>query len=154
MSSRVEDLEPITREMCRAFMDEVLTAGHLIRVTWTLRTNDEQAHLYAKGRDIPGEPCHHGDGKRAVGTCAQHPLGATATNARPGESPHNEVVGGRAAAFDICFAGLDPYAESHPWEAVGAIGKACGLVWGGDFVHLKDRPHFERPDWRDVRGAV
>ena len=128
MSSRVEDLEPITREMCLAFLDDVKDSGHNIRVTHTLRTMDEQAHLYAKGRTLGG---------------------SIVTNAKPGDSPHNW-----GCAFDICFAGLEPFSDQHPWQGVGAIGKSCGLVWGGDFKSIVDRPHFERPDWRVVREAA
>ena len=130
MSARIDDLEPATREMCRRFMDAARDAGHDIRVTHTLRTLDEQAHLYAQGRTLPG---------RIV------------TNAEPGQSPHN-----CGAAFDICFAGAVPFPpETDPrWLALGQLGEGLGLSWGGPngkgdrFTF--DRPHFERPDWRTL----
>lgn len=128
MSSRLEDLEPITRSLCYRFLSAATAAGHAIRVTHTLRTMDEQAHLFAKGRTLPGH---------------------VVTMAGPGSSPHNW-----GAAFDICFAGDDPFGESHPWEAVGLLGEGVGLTWGGRFHSMKDRPHFERKDWRTLRSSA
>jgi peptidoglycan L-alanyl-D-glutamate endopeptidase CwlK len=33
------------------------------------------------------------------------------------------------------------------FEKVGAIGKKLGLEWGGGWTSIKDRPHFQLPDW-------
>lgn len=157
MSSRLEDLEPWTRDRAERLIRGMAAIGEPIRITHTLRTNDEQAHLYAKGRTMPGEPCHHSDGVRAVGHCAQHPLGATVTRAEPGESPHNEVVDGRAAGFDVCFVNDGPYPDPQTpegearWQTLGEMGERLGLNWGGPrgvgdrFTF--DRPHFQHPDW-------
>ncbi len=138
MSARIEDLEPVTREMCRAFLDECADRGiPEVRVTHTLRTMDEQLHLYAKGRKRTPNGWVVVEPKQVV------------TRARPGESPHNH-----GAAFDICFVGHDPYPEDEPlWESVGLVGEMCGLVWGGRWKGLVDRPHFERKDWRTLRGG-
>jgi peptidoglycan L-alanyl-D-glutamate endopeptidase CwlK len=134
MSARIEDLEPVTRGLCEAFMADTADAGIALRVTHTLRTLDEQARLYAQGRTLPG------------------PI---VTKAKPGASPHNFGM-----AFDICFSGKTPYPkETDPrWSVIGKIGEAIGLSWGGPngkgdrFTF--DRPHFERRDWKAVRGAV
>src|SRR5690242_2324462 len=128
MSSRVDDLEPITREMCLAFLDDVKDAGLDVRVTQTLRTMDQQAALYAQGRTLPG------------------PI---VTKAMPGQSAHSW-----GCAFDVCFGGPEPFSDKHPWAQIGAIGKSVGLAWGGDFKSITDRPHFERPDWRTVAEAA
>lgn len=134
MSAKVEDLEPVTREMCLAFLADCESAGILVRVTHTFRTMDEQAHLYAKGRTLPGP---------------------VVTMAKPGESPHNWRM-----AFDVCQAGGDPYPNPNKgvgrdwWLQVGRMGRMVGLRWGGDFKSIQDYPHFERPDWRLAKGAV
>lgn len=128
MSQRIEDLEPVTRAMCEKFLAGAAELGHAIRVTHTLRTMDEQAHLYAQGRTLPG--------KRV-------------TNAKPGQSAHNYGM-----AFDICFIGKYPYPpEDDPrWLQLGLFGESLGLSWGGpngkgdNFTF--DRPHFERDGWR------
>lgn len=132
MSARVEDLEPVTRALCEAFLADCASAGLQVRVTHTLRTMEEQAHLYAKGRQAGG---------------------VIVTYAKPGDSAHNW-----GAAFDICFRGRTleecyPLASDPRWEQVGHIGRVLGLVWGGDWVSFKDRPHFERKDWRSLRDA-
>lgn len=130
MSSRLEDLEPVTLDLCNKFLTACAQAAIGVRVTHTLRTMEEQAHLYAKGRTVPGQ---------------------VVTKARPGQSPHNFGM-----AFDICFKPGDPYPnETSPlWEQVGAIGEGVGLAWGGRWRNFRDRPHFERPDWRVVSGRL
>jgi peptidoglycan L-alanyl-D-glutamate endopeptidase CwlK len=126
MSSRLDDLEPVTQQMCVKFLDAAAAAGHSIRVTHTLRTMDEQAKLYAQGRTLPG------------------PI---VTKAKPGQSAHNYGM-----AFDICFVGKVPYPpETDPrWLALGQLGESLGLVWGGRFKSFKDLPHFERANWREA----
>lgn len=115
MSSRLEDLDPDVRVKAETLVTAAAAAGFAIRITHTLRTWDEQAHLYAKGRTMPG---------------------AVVTNAKPGYSWHNF---GRA--FDVCFAGPKPYVG--PWEKLGLLGESIGLEWGGRFRSFKDMPHFQ-----------
>lgn len=160
MSNRTDDLEPQTRAMCLQLLHDAEDLGHDLGLSWTLRTDAEQNHMHAKGRTLAGEPCHHSDGRRPVGTCAQHPLGATVTRAKAGQSPHNEIVDGKACAFDIYFKGAVAYPpESDPrWAELGALGESLGLSWGGPrgkgdrFTF--DRPHFEHPKWKEMRATV
>ena len=138
MSSRISDLEPETRNLCQLFLAECEERMFPpLRVTHTLRTMDEQMHLWAKGRRRTPEGWEVVDKSAVV------------TKARPGQSAHNY-----GAAFDICFAGHDPYPDDERlWETVGLIGEGCGLVWGGRWKSLVDRPHFEHPQWRSL-GVV
>ena len=135
MSSRPEDLEPATRAMHDAFKREC--ERRLLpptRTTHTLRTWDEQLHLYAKGRKRTAEGWVVVDRTQVV------------TRAQPGQSAHNY-----GAAFDICVVGHDPYPEDPElWNAYGAAGEAVGLVWGGRWRNMVDRPHFENPKWRGL----
>ena len=103
LRARIEDLEPITRALCEAFLAECGLRGYGIRVTHTLRTMDEQAKLYAQGRTLPGD---------------------VVTRAKPGQSPHNYGL-----AFDICFAGADPYpdAEDPRWKLLGVMGEEAEI---------------------------
>ena len=139
MSGRVEDLEPATRALYHAFAAECERRMlHPFRVTHTLRTLDEQLHLYAKGR------------KQTDAGWVVVDRRAIVTRAKPGDSPHNY-----GAAFDICFLGKVPYPDDEQlWEAIGITGEACGLVWGGRWKSLVDKPHFESPSWRDLRGKA
>lgn len=136
MSDKVADLEPVTMAMCREFLaDCEARMFPPLRVTHTLRSMAEQLHLYAKGRKQTDNGWVVVDKKAIV------------TRAKPGDSPHNY-----GAAFDICFLGKVPYPDDEQlWEAVGITGEMCGLVWGGRFKSIVDKPHFERKDWRDLR---
>ena len=136
VSARIADLEPATRQLCDAFIHQCHLLGIEVAICQTLRTRDEQELLYAKGRTRPGEPCHHRDGARPVGSCSVHPLGATVTQVHYGW--HNA---GRA--FDFLF--VNPgggRSWEGSWEAAGAVGEVLGMVWGGRW-RVPDRPHLE-----------
>ena len=119
--ARLRGLEPETARRARALL--VAAAAELGRfaVTSGRRTFEEQTALYAQGRTAPG------------------PI---VTYAPPGTSLHES---GRA--FDL--APLDrhgkPYWPETPalWSALGKLGEAQGLRWGGRW-QVPDRPHFER----------
>ena len=111
--------------------------GKQMRACQGLRTWEEQAALYAKGRTTPGPKV---------------------TNAPPGESAHNFGL-----AVDCCFTGGDPWLDLDKdskflWEEYGKFTRAHGLVWGGDFKSICDRPHGELiygmsfSDLRDLYG--
>ena len=122
-SRRLEDLHPRVRAMCEAHLAACRAAGIDIIVTSTLRTMEEQAALYAQGRSTPG---------RKV------------TNAKPGQSFHNYGL-----AYDVVplRAGKPVWGTIGPdlalWQRVGALGKAQGLEWAGDWVRFKEFPHFQ-----------
>ena len=139
MSQRLEDLEPATAAMCRAFLAECEERMlPPLRVTHTLRTMDEQMHLYAKGRIRTASGWEVVDPKAVV------------TKAAPGQSPHNY-----GAAFDVAFRSHDPYPQDERlWEAVGLVGEMVGLAWGGRWKGFTDRPHFEHPQWRSLKRGV
>jgi len=93
--------------------------GMIVDVHQGLRSYATQQKLYNQGRTTPG--------KRV-------------TRARPGQSWHNFGL-----AVDIVFKdnGRWSWAEKHPWERLGVLGKQAGFVWGGDFRSITDRPHFQ-----------
>jgi len=126
---RVALLHAPFQALARAFLAECEKAGYRLRVTYGLRTLDEQAALYAQGRTAPG---------------------SIVTQAKAGSSPHNY-----AAALDVVF--LDAKGQPDwkgPWEKIGVIGEKLGLVWGGHFKTIVDRPHFEWAHWRDLRAKA
>lgn len=126
-SKSIDDLQPIVRDQAKVFLTLAAQRGSPVKITQTLRTWDEQAALYAQGRTRPG---------------------AVVTKARPGSSMHNFGL-----AFDVAFAGPDPYLDAlakkdasaarAAWEKIGALGEECGLAWGGRWKSFQDRPHFE-----------
>lgn len=96
-------------------------AGQPIQVVQGLRSWAQQAALYAKGRTQPGD---------------------IVTNAPAGHSWHEFGM-----AIDVCpeslltTPGWEP--NSPIWPDLGSKGKSLGLMWGGDFIHIPDRPHFQ-----------
>ena len=96
-----------------------------VLVYCTLRSNAEQAALWAQGRSAPG---------RIV------------TNCRPGMSLHNPDAQGKAWAFDAVplFGGKAAWADAGALLAMGECGEAAGLQWAGRWVgDLRERVHFQ-----------
>lgn len=111
----------------RKLTNELLTAcerkGIPIRITQGYRSKAEQDALYAQGRTKPGNKV---------------------TNARGGYSMHNWGV-----AIDYCRNdGKAPFDDSDGFfTKVGKVGMSLGLEWGGQWRSIKDKPHFQLPDW-------
>lgn len=116
-SRKIEDLHPKFQPLARRFLDECQNAGHRLIITCGYRSIAEQDDLYAQGRTRPG--------KRV--TCA-----------RGGQSWHNYGL-----AIDVVFIRDGKADWDGPWEEIGRIGESLGLIWGGRFKRLVDRPHFE-----------
>lgn len=118
-----------------AFLLACARQGLALRITEARRSNDRQAWLYSIGR----KNSHPQTGSEVI-----------LTKAPAGSSNHET---GRA--FDVApmrpsklgtpdFAPQTWY-DTPFWSQIAAIGKQCGLVWGGDIPGLHDRPHFELP---------
>lgn len=125
MGDKISTLDPDVQELALSLLQECARKGLMLTVTQGRRTWQEQAQLYAQGRTVSG--------KRV-------------TNAQPGTSWHNF---GRA--FDVADMDNSPYDLGKPgaadddalWEQIGEIGESLGLIWGGRFKSILDRPHFE-----------
>lgn len=105
-------------------IDILFTAG--------FRSYSEQMSLYAQGRE-------RGPNGWVV-------TGKIVTRALPEKSAHC-----RRAAYDIaCLVGRKVVYDGHDglYRTAGRLGKELGLVWGGDFTHIHDMPHFGLPDWQ------
>ncbi len=125
----VEKLDAVHPQLAEAtlkILAAMATLGFPCIVTAGLRTVAEQQALYAKGRSVKG---------RIV----------TNLNGVKKRSNHQAREDGFGHAVDIVFfvEGGPSWAESNPWGLLGAMGKALGLRWGGDWKGLRDRPHFE-----------
>lgn len=129
MSSRsIYVLNPLFRPKADAFLKAAAAAGLDVLVYCTVRTMQEQADLYAQGRTKPG---------RIV------------TNARPGESAHN---------FGFAFDGaplvggkIDWDPENPVWSIYGKVATDIGLEWAGNWVHFKEYPHIQLPNWEQYK---
>ncbi|QHV97938.1 M15 family metallopeptidase [Spirosoma endbachense] len=107
-------------------------------LTATFRSMAEQTALYNQPTD---KRDNDGDGK--VDEADER-----VTNAKAGQSPHNFNP---SYAFDVAF--LDSKGNSV-WSDLTLFNdfaklvlKTSGITWGGNFLTLKDRPHFELTGW-------
>lgn len=126
-SRKIEDCHPVLQPILREFVKRSQAAGVTPLITCTYRSNAEQAQEYAKGRTLPGPKT---------------------TNAKPGQSRHNDTLNGKPAstAFDVVpmVGGACMWDAKHPhWQTMGKIGEELGLEWAGRWVSFKEYPHFQ-----------
>lgn len=128
-SARLIGLHPVVLAATTVLIERCYARGVPILITQGLRTIAEQDALYAQGRTKPG---------------------SIVTNAKGGTSYHN-------FGLAIDFALLLPDEKQVSWDLkrdgdgdkvadwmeVVQEAKAIGFEWGGDFVSIKDAPHFQ-----------
>lgn len=112
-------------------------------LTCTHRSNDEQAALYAQGRQ-PVEEINRLRKKAGMLAITKTEAKRRVTNARPGASLHNEYP---ARAFDIAFINSNKKLDWSTdlfkkfWEIIKTINPR--MSWGGNWQSIKDYPHFQ-----------
>lgn len=119
-SRDLADLIPPAKTRVEAFIKAAKDSGIDLLVTSTYRDFESQNALYAQGRTTPGK---------------------IVTNARAGQSFHNY-----RCAVDVVpiVAGKPRWdAKDEVWQKIGALGKAAGLEWAGDWKRFKEYPHFQ-----------
>ena len=126
MASRsLIDLAAPVRHAAMAFQAACHARGLNALIYCTLRSNEEQAALYAQGRTAPG---------RIV------------TNAAPGVSLHNPDAAGHAWAFDAVpiLHGVALWSDDDALLTMGICGESVGLTWAGRWRGpLKEKVHFQ-----------
>ena len=103
----------------REWLARCRAEGINVKVICGLRSNAEQAALYAQGRTAPGPKV---------------------TNAKPGYSWHNFGVAWDFVVFDDRG---QPLWDSPLMDRCGAIGEDLGLEWGGRWTNPQDKPHLQ-----------
>lgn len=119
-SRNLDDLIPPAKKRVEAFLAAAKAKGIDLLVTSTYRDFESQNALYAQGRTAPGK---------------------IVTNAKAGQSFHNY-----RCAVDVVpiVAGKPRWdVKDEVWQQVGALGKAAGLEWAGDWKRFKEYPHFQ-----------
>lgn len=121
--AKVKSLYPKIQKQVYELLVKIKKAGLQGGIHQAYRSFDEQALLYAKGRDINGDII---DKTQVV------------TNSRAGYSYHNYGL-----AIDWVFKtpGWNWDMPEAEWQRIGELGKSCGFKWGGDWGW--DKPHFE-----------
>lgn len=119
-SRSLDDLLPQVKQRVEAFIAACKAQGIDLLVTSTYRDNESQNALYAQGRTAPGK---------------------VVTNARAGQSYHNY----RCAVDVVPIRHGKPVWDSKDavWQTIGALGKAAGLEWAGDWKRFKELAHFQ-----------
>lgn len=126
-SRQMEDLREPFRTAAISFIKEYQTRNKIrLLVTSTLRDQEEQTHLFAIGRTLPGK---------------------IVTNARAGESFHNfglafdayPLIGGKPLwnVFD------DQHVMVIAWRKYGELGKEFGFNWAGSWLNFKEYAHMQ-----------
>lgn len=119
-AAKLQGTDPELATKAMQTLQEAREQGLDVSITEGYRSLERQAQLYAQGRTTPGN---------------------IVTNARAGQSKHNS---GKAVDFGVFDNGKYVTRGSDPrYNQLGAIGKAQGLKWGGDFKNITDKPHFE-----------
>jgi len=119
-SRSLDDLLPPVKERVEKFLSSAKAAGIDLLITSTYRDNASQNVLYEQGRTTPGKKV---------------------TNAKAGQSWHNY-----RCAVDVVpvVAGKPRWdVKDEVWQQVGALGKAAGLEWAGDWKKFKEYPHLQ-----------
>lgn len=119
-SRNIDDLLPPVQQRVKAMIDACKAEGIDLLITSTYRDNASQEALYAQGRTAPGK---------------------VVTNARAGQSFHNYRCAVDVVPIRNGKAIWD--AKDPVWQRIGAIGKAAGLEWAGDWKRFKEFPHFQ-----------
>lgn len=115
--SRLDGLHPKVRDTFKAFIDTCEEKLNIkLRIMQGMRSITYQNELYAQGRSKPG---------------------SIVTNAKGGSSFHNYGL-----AVDLCVLNDTVVDWNYDMKKLTPFMPA-GMVWGGNFKTIKDRPHFE-----------
>lgn len=135
VEQRWAGLHPTLAGRLRKVLEAMAQSGHPMFLVQGLRSDAEQIALYAQGRTVKGHKVTNADGVRT-------------------RSNHQAKADGYAHAADCAFVGPEPFSDDHPWQLYGAIAQDCGLIWGGNWKALPDRPHVELPkDFESFQNA-
>lgn len=117
------DLHPDLKKKIELVLTVLSLIGHPMKIVQGVRTAEEQAKLFAQ---VPKVTNCDGVIKK---------------------SRHQVASDGYGHAVDCAFVvdGQVSFDGKLRWNLYGELGKALGLVWGGDWKSLVDRPHLELP---------
>lgn len=156
MSTKLEDLAPMTCAAALKALAELKSKGIQVVVTYTYRTEAEQGALFAQGRRPLAEV--NALRKKAGLYEIKEYLGKDKKVHSDNEYTVTKCDGVRSKsahqtgrALDV-VPDLDPGEGSRPgwpapadprWGKIAAVFKAHGFEWGGDWKTFPDFPHYE-----------
>ena len=120
-AAKIDLMQPAAAAAARRVICRLAAKGIKVGVVSTLRTNAQQAALYAQGRTTAG---------------------SIVTHAPAGRSFHNYGL-----AIDLCpldqNGNINWSAPREQWNAMGEAGQKEGFQWGGDWTGFVDLPHLQ-----------
>lgn len=128
----VNQLHPELQKKIKILKSKCEEVGLKIGISECLRTVSEQDNLYAQGRTKPGRIVTNAKGTTYS---SMHQWGIAFDFYR------ND---GKGAYYD----------KDNFFTKVGKIGQSIGLEWGGSWTSIKDKPHFQLPDWGSTAGKL
>jgi peptidoglycan LD-endopeptidase CwlK len=140
-SRRLTDLAPDVYPLAQRFMVLCEARKIDVLVTCTLRPSEEQAALFAQGRN-PLAVVNALRAQAGLPAITDKDNAMIVTRARPGQSLHET---GRA--FDVVpMDGGKPVWNDRSvlWQRLGEIGKEVGLEWAGLWECFREYPHFQK----------
>ena len=128
----ITKLHPELQTKLALLKSECAKNGLQIGISECVRTVEEQNALYAKGRTTGGSIVTNAKG---TSYSSMHQWGVAFDFYR------NDAKGA--------------YADSDNFfSKVGAIGQSIGLEWGGAWKSIKDKPHFQLPNWGSTTSKL
>lgn len=107
--------------------------GFNIGIAECIRTVAEQDALYAKGRTTAGNIVTNAKGNTYS---SMHQWGVAV------DIYLDMDVDGDGKKNDDTYNNSKSY-----FDKIGRLGQSIGLEWGGSWKNIKDRPHFQLPNW-------
>ena len=150
MAAKIENLHPIMLELYKLWLKECIIEGLDILVTQTDRSMELQAAYFSQGREtLPQVNARRKIVKLAPITEKENRI---VTKAAPGKSPHNER---KALDFVPLADGKLAWNRIDLFDKAGAIARRItfngySLEWGGDFKTIKDKPHIQLKNWKNI----
>lgn len=150
-SRRLDDLLPHVATTCRQWLTACDARGIKMLVYCTLRTPEEQAVEYAKGRSVPW--------RNAQGVLG-YGRGHIVTNAPPGRSWHNwgrawdavPMVGSQPD-WSYIDADNDRIPDEPWWQVAVEEAERLGIEWAGRWTSFKEYVHWQITDGLTIDEA-
>ncbi len=135
-SRSLQDADKRLREAVVAVINDFPQAapGRSLVITCTYRSPEEQLELYREGRALVDGRWEVQDGTRIV----------TQLSGAPGHQSNHNLKPARAVDVAVTVGGKITW-DFREYLPLGPLAVKHGLVWGGDWPHLKDFPHLELP---------
>lgn len=115
----LDELHPKVKVLAFKLLEECKKAGLNIKISETYRTPERQDYLYSQGRSRSGNIVTYSKGS-SMSSYHQWRLAFDIYNDVPGDAYNISVL-----------------------NKAGIIGEKLGLEWGGSWVGLIDKPHFQ-----------